>query len=82
MGRLIALNKEYIDREAAKNLLRLRFGGITHAVIACRLIDAVPAADVVEVVRCKDCDKEQICKSAQYLGESGFCSYGERKDNG
>ena len=38
--------------------------------------------DFVRVVRCKDCDKERDCKQAQWLGENGFCSYGERKDNG
>ena len=33
-----------------------------------------------EVVRCKDCEKQRTCRYAQYLGEDGFCSYGERKD--
>lgn len=31
-------------------------------------------------VMCKDCEKEQDCKIAQYLGDNGFCSYGERKE--
>ena len=33
-----------------------------------------------EVVRCKGCEKQRTCRYAQYLGEDGFCSYGERKD--
>ena len=45
-----------------------------------RVKDA-PTVDAVPVVRCKDCEIEQTCKLAQYLGENGFCSYGERKDN-
>lgn len=28
----------------------------------------------VEVVRCKDCDLQQSCKNAQYLGLEGYCS--------
>ena len=65
-----------------------------------RAIEAVvqetPAADVVEVVRCKDCtmykrDKElaeaNYCDPNFYCGllrtemdEDGYCSYGRRKD--
>lgn len=50
----------------------------------CEVIEAIPAADVVPVVRCKDCTAQQSCNIAQYLGMDGFCSYGERKegDNG
>ena len=41
-------------------------------------------ADVVEVVRCKDCtewDKNE-CECSHWYGfrENNFCSYGERKD--
>lgn len=49
-----------------------------------------PAADVVEVVRCKDCkfaeifDHESYClclrKMAGKIRPDDFCSYGERKD--
>ena len=61
-------------------------------------IDEAPTVDAVEVVRCKDCkhfdnsEGIQWCKinSKFYPGgfdwhsfpEDGFCSYGERKDNG
>lgn len=31
------------------------------------------------IVHCRECKIEQICKYAQYLGENGFCSYGERR---
>lgn len=43
-------------------------------------LDVMPAADVTEVVRCKDCTKERTCNYAQYQGVDGYCSYGERKD--
>ena len=33
------------------------------------------------VILCKDCKEQQVCKVAQYLGNEGYCSRGERKDN-
>ena len=47
---------EYIEREAL--LERNMYGNtypITHRTYAENLIKSAPAADVVEVVRCKDC---------------------------
>ena len=45
------------------------------------LINA-PTADVVEVVRCKDCKyrkKNTFClHNMRYEDDNGFCSYGER----
>lgn len=59
------------------------------------LLDAVPSADVVEVVRCKDCKylkpfasqygAGQFCECPCSFGGQGikkpndYCSYGERK---
>ena len=44
----------------------------------------IPATDVVEVVRCKDCtewdEKEQECKHWYGFRADDFCSYGERKE--
>lgn len=52
-------------------------------------INAIPAADVVEVVRCKDCESaygKDIFNSIRwcnangiYVGLDDFCSYGARK---
>ena len=92
--------KEYIEREAAKARLRI---WITDCVLAgdndeadcyrdcIDLLDSIPAADVVKVVRCKDC-----LYSTERYGHIGcihgvsyrntwnkpdfFCSYGERKE--
>lgn len=64
-------------------------------IVKCAIEDA-PAADVVEVVRCKDCKhatfyscKNDVCYQAiicEYqigIGdENFFCSCGERKDEG
>ena len=34
---------------------------------------------VEPVIRCKDCVCQRSCIHAQYLGDDGFCSKGERK---
>lgn len=57
-------------------------------------LDRVPSADVVEVVRCKDCkhheevlnnnDGKVLCWVHDIdviVDRNGYCSYGERKDN-
>lgn len=41
---------EYISREEAKRFFNLNFGGVSHAIIASRLLDEIPAADVSPVV--------------------------------
>lgn len=60
----------------------------------CTVLDAAPTADVVEVVRCRDCawarkvDNREpmfrcvnICRygCTQWLDSNDFCSYGERR---
>jgi hypothetical protein len=56
------------------------------------LIEKQPAADVVEVVRCKECQSfysaivmdDKVFYGCSYMGRdvkpNGFCSYGKRKD--
>lgn len=51
-------------------------------------IDDLPSADVVEVVRCKDCLSFRYDNGITYCAPMGvemqptdFCSYGERKDD-
>ena len=36
--------------------------------------------EFVKVVRCKECIVQKICRFAQFLGNDGYCSRGERKD--
>ena len=53
------------------------------------LINAIPAADVAPVVRCKDCKYNRGSKKClnpdsffAVPKDDDFCSYGERKDGG
>ena len=53
---------------------------------AVKAVESVPAADVVPVVRCKDCKwwKNNDCKNDTHgyfpLDKNDFCSQGERKE--
>lgn len=44
-------------------------------------LEAMPTADVVEVVRCKDCLLHGVCRFELGLGAEGFCSQGERRED-
>ena len=50
------------------------------------VIESSSTADVVPVVRCKDCtewdEKEQECSHWYGFRENDFCSHGERRANG
>lgn len=63
---------------------------------AISVLKDVPSEDVVEVVRCKDCDnwadengREGLCQAwsdfenshYRYTPKNGYCSEGERKDD-
>lgn len=86
----------YIDADIAKQEFNVGFGGVSHAVIANQIIDSVPTADVVEVVRCKDCAHYQGIKGFVYDGkhakhcvwhsalryDNDYCSDGMRKKEG
>lgn len=85
--------KEYIDREAL--LKRLCDGDPSKMEdYYYNAIAEAPAADVVEVVRCKDCQwwEARSCNSfigrcenplnglvSEYTDDEDYCSYGERK---
>lgn len=89
---------EYIDRAAAvKSVLRMRRP--ENSVAQNRMLSIIqmdmlklPAADVVPVVRCKDCKYNVGTKKClnpdsffAVPKDDDFCSYGERKegaDNG
>ena len=61
-------------------------------VRACEAIDDAPEADVVEVVRCKDCrfyyneDGYEMCDNTEcydHISADGFCAWAQRRaDNG
>lgn len=73
---------EYIERRAAIEHLNVWCGGCGSAV---ECILAEPVADVVPVVRCKECKwtgGDFVCYRGvmvQHKPED-FCSYGERKE--
>ena len=49
--------KKYIEREAAIEMIRNDLPNVVnyHRMDAIECLELIPAADVVEVVRCKDC---------------------------
>ena len=89
--------KEYIEREAAKRELLSWAVSINHPEYlikddALHIIDSFPAADVVEVLRCRDCkfgswdsepDDAMVCmrtKDGFWRSGNDFCSRGERNE--
>ena len=74
----------YIDADLIE--YQERFDGECGEIIKVAFvndIDCVPTADVVEVVRCKDCKhKDYCCRNVVKFDkdeERRFCSYGERR---
>lgn len=88
--------KEYIERAAVKDEILSWAVCINHPELLSKedtmyCIDNIPAADVVEVVRCKNCRffsgrQECYCHAADengtpiFVREDDFCSYGARMD--
>ena len=81
---------EYIEREeineAMKEVCDDPSCPMYVAAEIAQIIDCAPAADVVPVVRCKDCTHlyGAACVVCGLLPRKpdDFCSYGERKDGG
>ena len=82
---------EYIklkDVEAAIDIALDRFDLPNDEAVRGRLhnqVGALPSADVVEVVRCKDCKKVETVNCPMYRAHFGYtdmdyCSCGERED--
>lgn len=81
--------KKYIDAEGVMRACYdsfLKTGNKAYREIFA-LVEAVPAADVVEVVRCKDCkyrDDDDFCTGRGYTNvlapDDGFCDKGERRE--
>ncbi len=83
---------EYIERERFKHHLencidecKNTNGCPNDFEICLKAFQNQPTADVVEVVRCKDCtewDKDE-CECSHWYGfrENDFCSYGKHKSH-
>lgn len=84
------MDDEYISREAAVKALFAP--GMCYAPIQLQIVKDLPAADVAEVVRCKDCkygdydskpNGAMVClrtKDGFWREETDFCSYGKRRE--
>jgi hypothetical protein len=83
--------KEYIERGEAKRVMKTN-DWLNPAIpnVVNVILDRLPAADVVEVVRCRDCKHLVInpfgngdicCRWDEWIypEPNDFCSYGERK---
>lgn len=79
---------EYIEREALmRNLKQFAPEQLTPLIES--LIQKQPAADVVEVVRCKNCENYELMKATNshfcnefggYVKDEDFCSRGAKMD--
>lgn len=96
---------EYIERETAKSVIRKAEGDFADKVsnnwlrpkfaeAIAKQLDKIPAADVVEVVRCKDCIHYEMGACLKIYSDGAvstyawqerkpddFCSYGERRND-
>lgn len=83
------MEKEYIERGALEKAIDK--GHWEYSITMpnkCNfkeIAGAIPAADVVEVVRCKDCIHrnpigEKCLKDNIWHGLDGFCNFGKRSD--
>lgn len=78
---------DYIKREDALNAihgLTMYRGTIPFDSVIFN-INKIPPADVVEVVRCKDCKHRDIDRCGRFkcnvwVCDEDYCSYGERAD--
>ena len=82
----------YIDADALLNMLP---DDLPYKASVKRVLMQAPTADVVEVVRCKDCKHCTLTEEGEYNPEdivcdyfmtdgmqaNDFCSYGERRAN-
>ena len=73
---------DYINREMAADCIVIECDGVTLEK-ARQAIKDCPSADVVEVVRCKDCKHYagdgMYCAEDRIVHDDDYCSYGERK---
>ena len=95
------MNEEYIKKEDAIAVIdrcreRLQGNGSTYEFMLEMIAD-IPLADVVEVVRCRECKYKELMDEGvtKYyycaledrpnrqwsVDDTDYCSWGERKDN-
>jgi hypothetical protein len=81
------IKSEYIKRKALLKKAKELAGGSFSTPLIISAIENAPKADVVEVVRCKDCKHYRTCREKGtctyllcFVKEDGFCSCGVRKE--
>lgn len=83
------MQSDYISRQAA--IIEMMDNDVDHAQgtdgrEVVQILEDIPAADVVPVVRCKDCryrvDPDKCCHPDGLLRRKNddFCSYGKRRE--
>lgn len=65
---------EYIDKEKAKEEFSLNFGGVSHAIIANRILDSLPIVDVEPVCHAKWIEDLEISYDGSCNGIGYHCS--------
>ena len=80
---------DYIKRSDTLELARGYYSqGLKEEAVPVKAIKNIPSADVVEVVRCKDCKSlsfvDRFCykNSIFVCSMDWFCAGGERRDGG
>lgn len=83
---------EYIEREATKRFFNENFGGVSHAIIATKLLDAIPSADVAPIIHARwitRSDKGVISMTHPYMcsrcwrvemNKEPYCNCGAKMD--
>ena len=81
MSRYVDMDKVY---ETARKYHKDFAQSIADLTSLREVLEDTPTADVVEVVRCKDCkyhhDNLMCDEYSTIMKDSDFCSYGQRKD--
>ena len=93
IGEVLIISKEYIEREAAIKAIENDYSELVYYTKedAIQCVKAIPAADVVEVVRCREClcytpVDDNIGKCVflngkhQYVVPDGYCYLEELKE--
>lgn len=85
------MGKEYISRDEMieQTKARIVLGAPkfnTGLKTAIEVATSIPAADVVEVVRCGECIRKDICRTSNVWAvspdDNWFCADGKRMDGG
>ena len=89
------IDADGVKEKCAESCKYVRVGNEEYLSVGdvCRIVDNMPSADVVEVIRCKDC-KYSVCIGEHYfcdiqydewgqpyvVKQDGFCDVAERKE--